>query len=311
MLCDHYVYQSRPSYTVDVVSHHPKYKNITLKKYGIEGVDTVGAWGDEPFEIRFKNNTNKKVQVKLSVDGTDILTGAPASTDASGQMWQVNAYGTLSIKAWPESQNGGAALVFTSANNSVALNTHGDMSCRGIIAAAVFEETYVEPVRVNTYFSTDCSYDTKSCRRSSSSSRGPSLSKGLSFNDMSRDCDDSLGEIQAESNDNVEYERGGLKSLASVGAGNFVNQHISYTKGFVKPMFTETIRVKYVWWDDLKAKLDSIGYVNSEQPTGFPADKPNKMIDLKNTPRIDTPQELTYKKSSFRRAEQEQTWSRF
>ena len=48
---------------------------------------------------------------------------------------------TLSLKAWPENSKSGASFVFTSAQNSVALHTHGDLSSRGIIAAAVFVRT--------------------------------------------------------------------------------------------------------------------------------------------------------------------------
>src|SRR5690606_36952116 len=120
-----------------------------LKKYNIEGIETVGAWGDEPFEIRFTNHTWQKIQVKISIDGTDVLTGKLANTEVNNDMWVVNGYGTLKLKAWPENNNGGAAFLFTSANDSVAIHTHGDLSHRGIIAAAVFVEGHVEPVRIN------------------------------------------------------------------------------------------------------------------------------------------------------------------
>src|ERR1700690_45680 len=96
---------SNPNYTLEIISHHPEFKNRNLKKYLVEGIETVGAWGNEPFEIRFKNNTYQKIQVKLSVDGTNILTGEPATTEVSKNMWVVNGYGTLNLKAWPENHN--------------------------------------------------------------------------------------------------------------------------------------------------------------------------------------------------------------
>src|SRR5574338_401098 len=136
------------NYSLEVISHNPTFKNKSLRKYYVDGIDTVGAWGDEPFEIKFTNHTWQKVQVKISVDGTDVLTGATADTTTAGKMWVVNGYGTLSLKAWPENNNGGAQLVFTSANNSVAIHTHGDMSSRGIIAVAVYTEGHVEPTRI-------------------------------------------------------------------------------------------------------------------------------------------------------------------
>src|SRR3984957_20893584 len=118
------------NYTLDIISHHPQFSGKNLKKYYINGIDTVGAWGNEPFEIRFKNNTRQKVQVKISVDGTDIFTGKLADTEVSSDMWVVNGCGTLSLKAWPENNNGGAAFVFTSVNNGVATHTHGNLSSR-------------------------------------------------------------------------------------------------------------------------------------------------------------------------------------
>src|SRR5208283_463285 len=140
---------SNPKFTLEIISHHPQFAKKSLRKYYVDGIETVGAWGDEPFEIRFKNNTYQKVQVKLSLDGTDILTGKLADTELSPKMWVVNAYDTLSLKAWPEDNNGGAGFVFTGADNSVAGHTHGNLSSRGIIAAAVFTEGHVEPQRLN------------------------------------------------------------------------------------------------------------------------------------------------------------------
>jgi hypothetical protein len=66
--------------------------------------------------------------MKLSLDGTDILTGKPADTQVSKDMWVVDGMKSISLKAWPEDNNGGAAFIFTSANNSVAVHTHGDLS---------------------------------------------------------------------------------------------------------------------------------------------------------------------------------------
>ena len=306
-------------YSLEIVSQHSEFRDRPLKKYGIDGIDTVGAWGNEPFEIRFKNNTYQKVEVKLSVDGTDILTGAPATTDASGQMWLVNAYGTLNIKAWPESQNGGAALVFTSADKSVALNTHGDISNRGIIAAAIFVEGHQEPVRVehHHHYLHDSWSGTKSFRRRGGSASdgdqrlGDSLCRGITSkcaNPISEssntldfcDCDDAnTFSSNSISSNSIECNTSApeLKSLASVGAGSFTNQHISYVKGFIKPVFTEAVRVKYVWWDDLKVRLEQTGAENMH-PTGFPGDHPQKMISLGSTPRIDTAPKGVFKRAA-------------
>jgi len=286
-------------YTLEIISQHPTYRNRPLKKYGIDGVDTIGAWGDEPFEIKFKNNSGNRVQVKVSVDGTDVLSGDPATTEADSQMWLVNAYGTLQLKAWPESKNGGAAFVFTSAENSVALHARGDISNRGIIAVAVFEEGYVEPARINYKYNSNERARRRLDLSTKSICRDTKCADSRGVDEIS-DCDyysESFNLDEAEGRSSSDF-----KSLASVGAGSYVSQNITYAKGLTKPELATTLRVKYVWWDELKAKLESMGYANTDSDqTGFPGDAQKKMINLKGTPRIDTQP----KYGAFRRAPHE------
>jgi hypothetical protein len=326
---------SNPNYTLEIISHHSNFNGKSLRKYYVDGIETVGAWGDEPFEVRFKNNTWQKVQVKLSLDGTDILTGKPADTEVSKDMWVVGPYATLSLQAWPEDHNGGAAFVFTSAEKSVALHTHGDLSSRGIIAAAVFTEGHVEPsppvVYHNHYnypyyvYPYYYGYPYWSggsiCVGTGSIANGTlgtsinnnSLQGQLSYNNSGSvgssfggggtfsSCSNSISSAgQNACSDSVMYsaavpaaaaagspsgakERQTLESLVSVGAGEHVDQHISYVAGLIKPVFSDTVRVKYVWWDDLVSKLRTQTKAEP-QPSGFPGDKP-KGIDLKGTPR--------------------------
>lgn len=296
------------NYELNVISRHKDFNNKILKKFYLDGIDTVGVYENEEFSIEFKNNTNQKICLILSLDGTNILTGKPADTEASSKMWMVNAYDTLSLKAWPENDGGGAAFVFTSANNSVAVHTHGDLSSRGIIAAAVFIEGHVEPTRLVPNYHYNNNYYSSSFggRRSSSSdilrsktiitSSLGNTTKGISSNsieysadvrgfDMNVDSfrsDISEGAAAASSESNVSKS---LESLVSVGAGQHVNQQITYVKGLIKPMFNQTVRIKYLWWDDLVSKLRTES--NSvEQPSGFPGDKNKKNIDLKRTPRL-------------------------
>lgn len=298
---------SHQNYTLEIVSHHPSFKNKSLKKYYVDGIETVGAWGNEPFEIRFKNNTWQKVQVKVSLDGTDVLTGGKASTDANDNMWLVNGYGTLNLKAWPETNNGGAQFIFTSAEKSVAVHTHGDLSSRGIIAVAVYTEGHVEPVRIQTpvvvhhhhypvrrrscfdYDYTICS-DTKgvieSCDLSDdsfgSSVGGTYSSDSISLNSAAPAA--SSNYFNAADSRSLKKSKS-LESLVSVGAGQHVDQKISYVPGLIKPVFAETVRVRYLWWDDLVAKLRE-NNVAEPHPSGFPGDKNHQVMSIGNTPRI-------------------------
>lgn len=327
---------SNPNYTLEIISHHPKFSGKSLKKYYVEGIETIGAWGDEPFEIRFKNNTFQKVQVKISVDGTDVLTGKPADTLASNEMWVVNGYDTITLKAWPEDNNGGAGFVFTSANNSVAIHTHGDLSSRGIIAAAVFTEGHVEPIKYapptyvpypvypswpyNTPYITTSpiwvynngttTYGDGGTGGTFGSTFTSSCSNSISEQDMSYNAagGETIGAIfnctmdaapAATPSGRSRDSRKRLLSpekLVAVGAGQHVDQKITYVTGLIKPLFAETVRVKYLWWDDLVAKLRTVTAATA-QPSGFPGDHARKNIDLKGTPRIGD------RKGSFRRAD--------
>ena len=309
------------NYTLEIISHHPKFESKALKKYYVDGIETVGAWGDEPFEIRFRNNTWQKVQVKLSVDGTDILTGKPATTEVSKDMWVVNPYGTLSLKAWPETNNGGASFVFTSANNSVAVHTHGDLSSRGIIAAAVFVEGHVEPVRVDHHHHYHYDYykgitiptTSPIWIYNNSTNTGGTLGgsggtytsntinnigeNNCSFNagtDSFSLCDAAPASASASdgrARRSVEKTKS-LESLVAVGAGQHVDQKITYVEGLKKPTFAETVRVRYLWWDDLQEALRAHN-VPAPHASGFPGDFNKRNIDLKCTPRLGSGQTVT------------------
>lgn len=331
---------SNQNYSLEVISHHPTFKNKSLRKYYVDGIDTIGAWGDEPFEIKFTNHTWQKVQVKISLDGTDILTGEKASTEPTSDMWVVNGYGTMSLKAWPETNNGGASFVFTSANNSVAVHTHGDLSSRGIIAAAVYVEGHVEPIRLNPpvtikeehhhhhhhdhypYYPTYpvwpnnqpiWLYNNTITTGGTLGGGGRGMSSGVSYSASNNampaaaggdfiggvfNCSADLGSATLDFSECGEGAASAdLSSLASVGAGQHVDQKITYVAGLIKPVFTETVRIRYMWWDELVTKLRQ-NNVPAPHPSGFPADR-KKNINLGNTPRIGD-----FQKAAFPREQQ-------
>lgn len=282
------------NYSLEIISRHTDFNGKNLKKYKLEGIDTIGAWGNEPFEIQFKNHTWQKLQVKLSLDGTDILTGDQATSEPSGKMWVVNGKETLTLKAWPETNNGGAGFVFTSGDKSVALHTHGDMSHRGIIAAAVFTESHIEPT-IKTIHHNNWTYDSNILRGYSKGNAGSLRSRGLTGTAAgSTYSSNSIPAFQANNiSDSISFNASDsrsdsgpeLQSLASVGAGSYTEQQITYTKGLVKPLLTDTVRVKYVWWDDLVSALRTAA-ADQPHPSGFPGDKP--LMSIGSTPRYDT-----------------------
>lgn len=288
-------------YSLNVISHHPEFKNKTLKKYHVDQIDTVGVWGNEEFEVQFRNHSGAKVQVKLSLDGIDILTGKTADTEL-GEMWLVQPYDTLSVKAWQETEHGGARFVFADTSHSVALHTSGDVSHRGIIAAAVFVETAKPTYISNSY---KLSYDPfgtypRSYRlplggvlRSSTSSDNfnpiseNSTRRGAVLDSMELSGTFDVQEASVECNTGKSLESNVAKSVASVGAGAHLEQKINHVTGLVKPMYSQSLRIRYLWWDDLLAKLH-----NPQQgqlhPSGFPGDVNKVLCDLSGVPRVDT-----------------------
>lgn len=303
------------NYKLDIISQHPEHHNKALRKHKVEAIDTVGVQIDEQFAIRFTNNTYHKVQVKISLDGIDIMTGELATTEPTQEMWVVQANGTLVINAWPETDNGGAALIFSHAGNSVAIHTNGDLSHRGIIAAAVYAEGHVEPLVVNPFTITtivheypywvqpyyypynyyyDPYYDGARVIWNGNYGLGGSSAGGTcstSSNSICGDISGTYGDVSgtyacnslSANTETVQDQQ----SLPSVGAGQFTEQKIDHTAGLIKPILNEILQVRYLWWHELENKL--INQTQEEaHPSGFPADT-KKRIKLGNTPRVGTP----------------------
>jgi hypothetical protein len=309
-------------YELEIVSHHKDFDGKTLRKYYVDGIEHVGAYGEEPFSIVFKNNTNEDVQLKISLDGTDILTGEKADTKVSPKMWLANARSSLVVKAFPEDNNGGARFIFTGSDNSVAAHTHGDLSSRGIIAVAVYVEgTYKydwnkqvprtvnepwgrlnnEPLyKAQNYSNNSINY--KGVESNTLKSSGPVRRRSIvekSFDgveDLSDvgDCAPGVAGGSGFETMDCERERATVHSnsvnlrsekLVAIGAGEHVEQKLKYVKGLIKPVFTETVRVKYVWYDDLVAKLEKEEQ-SQAHASGFPGDRNDKHIDLKNVPKV-------------------------
>jgi hypothetical protein len=203
------------------------------------------------------------------------LTGDLANTQVTKDMWVVQPYGTLALKAWPETNKGGAAFIFTTADNGVGTHLHGDQSNRGIIAAAVYTEGYKEPERFES---------SRTLRRSKISGQS------LNWNDTTKGLTKSttvggmreIGESSLSDTDD-SLTLGDLKELVAVGAGDQVTQNIAYVQGLIKPVFSEVVKVKYLWWDELVSKLE--GAPDTHQ-TGFPGDL--KIMSLGDTPRLKT-----------------------
>lgn len=237
---------------IEIISRHPQFIGRAMRIYALNAAPHIGVWGDEPYAIRLINDGGQRIGVRLSIDGTDVLTGKPASTSAEGSMLMLNAYQQSEIKAWPESAHGGAALVFRQAEASVAKHTHGDTRSMGVIAAAVFIEGWEPPVY-----------------------RGPML--GVS----SMDSHVMRGGGSLE----TMAKRGG----AGTGAGEYQSQEMHTVQGFRRPTLREQIAIHYMWWDELQAALRASGQteaaMSGRAENGFPGDASFSGINIGSTPR--------------------------
>lgn len=277
------------SYALNVISNHRDFSGKTLRKYLVDGIETVGAYGNENFEIEFKNNTYETVQVKITLDGTDVATGKAATTEPTGKMWVVNGYGTLRLKAWAETNEGGSSFVFTNGLNGVSVNLRGDTSNNGIIAAAVYKESYVAPYVLPTItyiYPNDCTYGTTTVPITTTYTDSISRNDFTLHNTTIGSGGANAG-ISMNSSNKYLCNTNSLQSVASVGAGDYTNQKINNVPGLIKPLLSETIRVKYIWWDALVAKLRSAN-VPTSHASGFPGDKPTSNFSLGSVPHVPT-----------------------
>lgn len=290
------------NYELNIISNHKDYDGKNMKQFDVEGIKTIGVFGDEPFTIQFKNNTWTPVQVKLSLDGVDILTGDKASTQ-HGRMWIVKGREELMLKAFPETNDGGSRFVFTHADKSVASHTIKDLSHRGIIAAAV----YVEGDAGHTYYKSS-NFDPLPDWHSPFIDIKPSP---ITYGPMwtsSKIGNLGLDTVYGQTHQSVDSALRSEKSidslcstsgtLVAVGAGEYVEQKITNEKGLTKPMFTQSMRVRYLWWDELKDKL-RMETAAQPHPSGFPGDKEVSNINLKNVPKTKSESPLEAMKNEY------------
>ena len=278
------------SFELEVVSHLPQFDGKVLKPWFLDGIDTVGVWGEEPFELRFRNKTGQKIQVRLSVDGTDVLTGKKAHTNTDNEgMWVVDAWGSMSLKAWPETNQKGRSFMFGKTGDSVAAHTHGDLSSKGIIAAAVFTEAYKPYVPSYTRFRED--YWNGGFGGGGRFLGGNAIPgvygevKTKGYVDMAPRGGGTLsagiGDYAAPAGSSETFN---LISDPAVGAGQEIQQAIGKAQGLVTPKLDRIVRVRYLWWDDVEARLVKHGFVKDGHPSGFPGNREERLANLGSTP---------------------------
>lgn len=261
-------------YDIEIVSKSKKDNGKVFKIFDVADEGIVGVTKNEPFMLRFINNTSEKVQVRLSLDGTDILTGDIASTKPKGKMWLVQAHDVLELSAWPETSEGGARFVFTDEEKGVAINTHGNIVGQGLIGAAVYRD-----YNQANWFNNGHHISTRRFTKSSNVGMVGSSAGDITFS-ASNIRFNTCG-YRSSGHDAVPVFESSDNDLA-VGAGERVEQQLETAKGLSNPVLDEIVQVRYMSWSKLNKLI--VKEIKTKS-SAFPGDSITG-IDLKNVPKV-------------------------
>ncbi len=123
----------------------------TLGGFSARGDEFVVGENGQKYSIVLKNNTARRLEAVVSVDGLDVMDGRNASFAKRGYILQPN--GSLTIKGFRRSTFEVAAFRFSSVSDSYASLKHGDTRNVGVIGVAVFHEK--SSPEVNRRFAAD------------------------------------------------------------------------------------------------------------------------------------------------------------
>ena len=96
----------------------------------------LGASGRR-YQVRVRNDSGRRAEVVVSVDGRDVVDGGPSSLEKRGYL--VEAHGEVVIDGYRLNQNAVAAFRFGSVSRSYAA-LEGDARDVGVIGVAFFPE---------------------------------------------------------------------------------------------------------------------------------------------------------------------------
>ena len=96
------------------------------------------------YNIRVKNNSNRRIGVIIAVDGRNILSGDKSYLGNNERMYVIEPYGSGTYDGWRTAKNMVNRFYFTQAADSYA-GAWDDYSAIGTIAVAVFYERLPEP----------------------------------------------------------------------------------------------------------------------------------------------------------------------
>ena len=118
-----------------------------IKQFRYKGDSFIEGRKGSNFELKFTNNTWKRVEVVPSVDGLDVIDGEECGTESSGYV--VNARDSITIPGWRLDNDTVAEFIFKDKKKSYASRSGKGTANVGAIGFMVFEEkqyVYVPPI---------------------------------------------------------------------------------------------------------------------------------------------------------------------
>jgi hypothetical protein len=126
------------SYSVDLVDEDGR----PLPTFAHRGQTWVLGTLGERYGVRVRNGSARRVEVVISVDGRDAVSGAPAGLSARGYV--VEPWGELQVDGFRTSLAEVAAFRFSRVASSYAARK-GDARAVGVVGVAVFSERAPRP----------------------------------------------------------------------------------------------------------------------------------------------------------------------
>ena len=111
-------------------------KNIS--KHSHQGKFYIEGRNGTEYTLKVRNNTGRRVLAIVSVDGVNVVDGTPADNQTTGYL--VNAYSSIDVKGYRESDTKVGAFKFVTKDHAYAKETTGSDKNSGVIGCMIVEE---------------------------------------------------------------------------------------------------------------------------------------------------------------------------
>jgi hypothetical protein len=109
-----------------------------IREYGHRGLTFVEGRHKQPYTLKFRNNSARRILAIVSVDGLCVVDGKPADNESRGYV--IPAYQSVDITGWRTSLEEAHDFVFDPKPKAYSTQAQGEDTNCGIIAVKVFDE---------------------------------------------------------------------------------------------------------------------------------------------------------------------------